>query len=70
MMTSQHPIRTRWELIYRKLTSLDGLRLSRWVNRGSDTNHRKLYGFAYASSVAYAAAVYICITSISGETLL
>lgn len=58
---------TRWEAVYHRLASLDGLQLSRWVKRGSDTVHCELHGFADASSVAYAAVVYIRVTSISGE---
>jgi len=57
---------TQWELIYRKLISLEGLRFSRWVNRGSDIEHCELHSFADAS-VAYTAAVYIRVTLISDE---
>jgi len=51
----------------KKLISLEGLRLSQWINRGSDTEHCEFHGFADALFVAYAAAVYIRVTSISGE---
>ncbi|XP_070149333.1 uncharacterized protein [Polyergus mexicanus] len=58
----------QWEIIYKRLARLDGLRLPRWTTQGSDTTYRELHGFADASTMAYAAAVYIRVTSISGET--
>jgi len=61
------PTLAQWELIYRKLISLEGLRLSQWVNGRSDTEHCEFHGFADASSVAYAAAVYTRVTLISSE---
>lgn len=63
------PSLMRWEIIYDKLASLDGLQLSRWTHRGSDTAHCELHGFADASEIAYAAAVYIRVKSISGEIM-
>lgn len=57
----------QWTTIYGKLAELDGLMISRWIKRGSDTASCELHGFADASAVAYAAAVYIRIVSISGQ---
>lgn len=57
----------RWETIYSNLSHLNGLQIPRWTGRGSDTVQCELHGFADASTVAYAAVVYIRVLSLSDE---
>ncbi|XP_018399549.1 PREDICTED: uncharacterized protein LOC108777215 [Cyphomyrmex costatus] len=63
-------VQSRWTSIYQSLSSIDGLTLPRWTSRGSDTAGCELHGFADASSVAYAAAVFMRVTSLSGEVVV
>lgn len=58
----------QWEVIYKKLNSLDGIQFPRWTRCGSDILSCELHGFADASTVAYASVVYLKVVSNSGET--
>ncbi|XP_071575751.1 uncharacterized protein [Temnothorax nylanderi] len=58
----------QWETIHASLAAINGLHVDRWVQYGSDTANCELHGFCNASSTAFAAAVYIRITSLTGET--
>lgn len=60
-------VHARWTAVYQALSGIDGMTLPRWTRRDSDTVHYELHGFADASSVAYAAAVYLRVQSQSGE---
>ncbi|XP_071579977.1 uncharacterized protein [Temnothorax nylanderi] len=57
-----------WETIRASLANIDGLQVNRWVQYGSDTANCELHGFCDASSAAFAAAVFIRVTFLSGET--
>lgn len=65
--TVRSPLVNRWEEIYNSLPHVNGLQLARWTGRGSDTARCELHGFADASTSAYAAVVYMRVTSFSGE---
>ncbi|XP_067214160.1 uncharacterized protein [Linepithema humile] len=58
---------SQWESIKTSLVDLNGQRLARWIQQGSDTMECELHGFSDASTTSYAAAVYLRLTSISGE---
>ncbi|XP_024890929.1 uncharacterized protein LOC112466832 [Temnothorax curvispinosus] len=58
----------QWETIHASLATINGLHVDRWVQYGSDTANCELHGFCDASSTAFAAAVYIRVTSLVGET--
>ncbi|XP_029178457.1 uncharacterized protein LOC114946196 [Nylanderia fulva] len=60
-------VRQKWEALQASLADLHGLQLNRWIQRGSDTVRCELHGFSDASTHAYAAAVYLRLTSLSGE---
>ncbi|XP_012217595.2 uncharacterized protein [Linepithema humile] len=57
---------SQWETIQSSLNDINGLQLERWIQRGADTTHCEIHGFADASNAAYAAAVYIRLISLSG----
>ncbi|XP_011685182.1 PREDICTED: uncharacterized protein LOC105448357 [Wasmannia auropunctata] len=61
-------VMTQWRTIYYSLSHLNGLALPRWSGFGSDSTRLELHGFADASSCAYAAVVYIRVTSLYGDT--
>lgn len=58
----------RWSKIYSQLSNLNGLRVPRWLGLGSETNKVEIHGFADASNFAYAAVVYLKVTSSLGKT--
>lgn len=58
----------QWETIQASLATISGLHVDRWVKYGSDTANCELHGFCDASTTAFAAAVYIRVTSLAGET--
>lgn len=60
-------LQEKWTSIQSSLAGLHNLELDRWTSQGSDTVKCELHGFSDASSVAYAAAVYLTIQSVSGE---
>ncbi|XP_036148010.1 uncharacterized protein LOC118647349 [Monomorium pharaonis] len=61
------PSSTRWAIIYRNLSHLNGLKIDRWTGRGSDTARCEVHGFADASTAAYAAVIYMRVISLSGD---
>ncbi|XP_071631893.1 uncharacterized protein [Temnothorax longispinosus] len=58
----------QWKTIHASLATINGLHVDRWVRYGSDTANCELHGFCDASTTAFAAAVYIRVTSVTGET--
>lgn len=61
---------TQWRRIYANLSALTGLQIPRWTGLGADTDSAELHGFADASNVIYAAAVYLKVVSKSGEVTI
>lgn len=59
----------RWNNIYRSLSHMNELKLTRWIGRDADTAHVEIHGFADASTVVYAAVSYLRVTSLSGTTI-
>ncbi|XP_011252903.1 uncharacterized protein LOC105249275 [Camponotus floridanus] len=57
----------RWESIYQNLSALNDLQIPRWTDQDHDTARCDFHGFADASNAAYAAAIYMRTTSLSGE---
>ncbi|XP_071569784.1 uncharacterized protein [Temnothorax nylanderi] len=58
----------QWDTIHASLATINGLHVDRWVQYGFDTANCEIHGFCDASSTAFAAAVYIRVTSVTGET--
>ncbi|XP_024877299.1 uncharacterized protein LOC112458094 [Temnothorax curvispinosus] len=58
----------QWKTTHASLATINGLHVDRWVRYGSDTANCELHGFCDASTTAFAAAVYIRVTSVTGET--
>ncbi|XP_011698579.1 PREDICTED: uncharacterized protein LOC105456325 [Wasmannia auropunctata] len=58
----------QWETLQQSLADFNDLQMNRWIQKGSDTAHCELHGFADASTKAYAAAIYIRLVSLAGET--
>ncbi|XP_011883919.1 PREDICTED: uncharacterized protein LOC105571059 [Vollenhovia emeryi] len=56
----------QWLSLYSQLPGLNAIKIPRWTNQGADTRLIELHGFADASSVAYAAVVYLKIVTLSG----
>lgn len=63
------PLLDKWRKFYYKLTHLNDLRLARWTGVRADVVQVELHGFADASTLAYAASVYLEVISASGETI-
>ncbi|GAB1865862.1 Gag-pol protein [Camponotus japonicus] len=57
----------QWNTIKTSLASIDNLQIDRWIQRGADSINCELHGFSDAANAAYAAAVYIRLTSLSGQ---
>lgn len=58
----------QWESIQLSLSALNDLSIDRWTQFGSDTVKCEIHGFSDASTAAYAAVIYLRLTSISGQT--
>ncbi|XP_024876474.1 uncharacterized protein LOC112457561, partial [Temnothorax curvispinosus] len=65
--TLPQDILREWKPIYHQLSALNELHLPRWTGQESDSDRCELHGFADASNVAYAAAVYLRVISKSGR---
>lgn len=61
------PLMQKWHNYHTQLSHLRSILMPRWTEFGSDTSHYELHGFADASSVAYAAVVYLKVISFSGS---
>ncbi|XP_011883970.1 PREDICTED: uncharacterized protein LOC105571108 [Vollenhovia emeryi] len=57
----------KWRTIYHHLTELNNLELPRWIGTDATATLSEIHGFADASSVAYAAVVYLKTVSKSGK---
>ncbi|XP_070515341.1 uncharacterized protein [Cardiocondyla obscurior] len=57
----------RWSPVYSNLQHLNDINISRWTNVVPQS-HVELHGFADASTLAYAASVYMRVTLPDGET--
>ncbi|XP_011859943.1 PREDICTED: uncharacterized protein LOC105557339 [Vollenhovia emeryi] len=58
---------SRWAAIYQALSHLNEVTISHWTGQTFDSQRCELHGFAEASTVAYAACVYLRLISSSGE---
>lgn len=63
-------ILNQWKKIYASFTSLRGLQVTRWTGQGSHVSYTEVHGFADASSVAFAASVYIKIVDQLGNATI
>ncbi|XP_011859777.1 PREDICTED: uncharacterized protein LOC105557203 [Vollenhovia emeryi] len=61
---------SRWTQIYSRLPCLAALQIPRWTDLGADVNQAELHGFADASNAAYAAVVYLRVTSRTGAVTI
>ncbi|XP_018394546.1 PREDICTED: uncharacterized protein LOC108773284, partial [Cyphomyrmex costatus] len=61
------PLMQKWHNYHTQLIQLRNISLPRWTAFGSDTSHCELHGFADASSVAYAAVIYLKVISLMGS---
>ncbi|XP_070162518.1 uncharacterized protein [Polyergus mexicanus] len=64
------PLLGKWQSIHSKLSHLNDLQIDRWTGVQSDVAHIELHGFADASTLAYAAAVYLKVVSGSGNIVV
>ncbi|XP_024870700.1 uncharacterized protein LOC112453905, partial [Temnothorax curvispinosus] len=53
----------RWELLFKELPLLEGLRVNRWLGTSTENQHLEIHGFADASERGYAAVVYLRVSS-------
>ncbi|XP_076649869.1 uncharacterized protein LOC143357342 [Halictus rubicundus] len=60
----------RWEKYSAELPILESLYLPRWTKQSPDIASYQLHGFADASTLAYAAAVYLRIVTSSGRIVI
>ncbi|XP_036143399.1 uncharacterized protein LOC118645797 [Monomorium pharaonis] len=56
-----------WSRLYTRLSHLNNLHLSRWTGITAETSQVELHDFADASTLAYAGAVYLKVTSATGQ---
>ncbi|XP_018402192.1 PREDICTED: uncharacterized protein LOC108779302, partial [Cyphomyrmex costatus] len=61
------PLMQKWHNYHTQLIKLRNISLPRWTAFGSDTSHCELHGFANASSVVYAAVIYLKVISLMGS---
>ncbi|XP_071579890.1 uncharacterized protein [Temnothorax nylanderi] len=59
-----------WQTIYTQMPALNEVQLPRWTGQESDSVRCELHGFADASTVAYAAVIYLRVISKSGEVTI
>ncbi|XP_070518977.1 uncharacterized protein [Cardiocondyla obscurior] len=59
----------RWQLMYSQFRCLNDVNISRWIHTSLDTRV-ELYGFADASTLAYAAVVYARLVNSRGEIVV
>ncbi|XP_071582334.1 uncharacterized protein [Temnothorax nylanderi] len=52
-----------WELLFKELPLLKGLRVNRWLGTDAENQQLELHGFADASERGYAAVVYLRVSS-------
>ncbi|XP_036140324.1 uncharacterized protein LOC118644157 [Monomorium pharaonis] len=64
------PLLSKWISIYSKLSFLNDLQLSRWTGVHSNISYVELHGFADASTLAYAASVYLRVISDYGSVTI
>ncbi|XP_076280087.1 uncharacterized protein LOC143219483 [Lasioglossum baleicum] len=58
----------QWESIYSKFLLLNGIQIPRWIGFIPVASRIELHGFADASTIAYAAVVFVRCTSAAGTT--
>ncbi|XP_026829828.1 uncharacterized protein LOC113563035 [Ooceraea biroi] len=61
------PLLSKWHAIYAIIDSLNGLTVTRWTGLSANIRYAELHGFSDASTLAYAAAVYIKTVQYDGE---
>lgn len=58
---------SNWKSTYSKFSHLNDLQIGQWTGIRADISHAELHGFADASTLAYAASVYLKVIYASGE---
>ncbi|XP_036146380.1 uncharacterized protein LOC118646806 [Monomorium pharaonis] len=64
------PLLGQWKVLYAQFSKLNDIQIPRWSGVHADIVHAELHGFADASSLAYAASVYLKVVTVSGDTTL
>lgn len=57
----------QWRLYHAQLSTLEDVIIPRWTRLGSDVIHHEIHGLSDASTKAYAAAIYLQVTSLDGS---